>query len=230
MNIAFDPKYFTKEFYTSAQSNFCYVPIYKNAHGFGIKYFESCANFTQVARVGNDKKFIIFLRDPFERWISGITEYFSSMVDNEGKFIITHEMDYFNNGDEKDNPNRKFYKISDELLKVICDSVELDIHTTRQIYTLLGLNVHKCIFLNCSDKDFNQKMHKFVEQQMKIKNFVPDKGLFTRNRIEFSPFKLDIREQVLDYLKCQPSAKERILHFYRPDYDLIQSIKFYQPW
>ena len=65
-------------------------------------------------------KTIVVLRDPFERWISGITEYLTL---------------YF--------PNKK--DLNDDLLEFICSHVTFDDHTEKQIYFVNNLNKNDCV-------------------------------------------------------------------------------------
>jgi hypothetical protein len=127
----------------SKENNFMYVPILKNAHMWGEKFFPRNFGCTEEVYVlesninlFKDTKFLVILREPTIRWVSALTQYLVQF-DEAGEML--------------DNPLTK---------KLILDALRLDNHSRPQAYDLIGLNKKNCIFFNCNE-DLEKNLNYF---------------------------------------------------------------------
>lgn len=116
-------------FLTSDECEYGYIPISKNASKITRRYVSTKLGWSWKYAKGHfnnteDKKFIVILRNPVDRWISGITEHIVRFYG----FMDVKNIDFFINK-----------KILDE-------------HTEPQTSFLEGLDLSKCVFfkLNAS--------------------------------------------------------------------------------
>ena len=218
-----------RKYYTSDASKYCFVPIMKNAHSFGLGYFSSLLDFKEVKNIGNDKEFIIFLRDPMSRWFTGVTEYFYRHYNLEGK-LIENPDDYLVT--TKDDPYRKHLILDKEVLNFVFNAVRLDYHTDLQIYTLLGLNKHKCVFFNVSDANFSEHLNRFSLHYCKknpAKVFQDNTKTYPHiNSSKGNSFKESLLKQLREYADRNPKLFQNVIDYYYHDYALYRNAKFFR--
>lgn len=219
----------TRKYFTSDTSPFCYIPIHKNAHLFGLKYFKVLADFEEVRQVSDEKRYVIFLRDPVKRWYSAAAQYFSMNIDNDGKFIYNEKQN-----SSRDDTNRALYTIDPLTMKLVFDAVRLDYHGDLQLNYLLGLNTYKCVFFNTDDPDFEFKLNHFAKYQLKVKipesKFKSQLNIQKFNVSEHNKFKMNIQQQLLDAVKQNPSFINNVYSYYRADSEFVKSVRYYAPW
>lgn len=97
-----------------------------------------------------DARFIVVLRNPLERWHSGILQYLENINYREGL----------------KNP---------KVLRMICDGLDFDVHTQLQIDKLDGLYTDRCVFFNADDSSFNQKLIDFFSKELDYEIKLPEK-------------------------------------------------------
>lgn len=129
-------------------SNFVYVPIPKNASSeTSTKLLSlgwSANNFSENISAFKDYKFIVILRDPIDRWLSGINQY----------FLLYH---------------KTIYQLSTDTLNLIAHKIVLDDHTEKQIYFCNKLNLDKTIFFKFGpnlNKSLNDYFSKYYNTQI----------------------------------------------------------------
>lgn len=188
-------------------SEFCYIPIMKNAHTWGVKFFQENFNFRQIRKpdeahdIPQNKKFIIIFRDPTDRWYSGVAQYF-----------------YMHMGLD---PARD-YKLDDHMINLIFNAVKLDGHTDNQISYLLGLNFSNCYFFNFNDKEFEFKLKLFTQR---INLGTIKKDIAPINQTKNSVLKNSIIKQLLDAQITNPSLFKNVTQFYKPDMQLYHYLQ-----
>lgn len=126
------------------EPNLAYVPIPKNASSFTtsklIDLGWQANNFSNNISTLDQFKFLVILRDPIDRWLSGINQY----------FLLYH---------------KNISQLSTDTLDLIAHKIVLDDHTEKQIYFCNQLNLDKTIFfkfgpnLNNSLTDFLSKYY-----------------------------------------------------------------------
>lgn len=131
-------------------TEYFYVPIPKNASSYTTTSLVE-NNWSHDNYIHHDRlktlTAIVILRDPIDRWISGINQY----------FVFNH-------------PDIKF--LSGDLLKVIFNKVVMDDHSEKQSYFCNGLDTSNTIFVRFEPNlqlflnAFFQNKFKFHSQQI----------------------------------------------------------------
>jgi len=177
------------------------IDISKNASSSGKQFFKNNnfapSNFND--KNVNPEKFIAILRDPIERWISGLAEYIAG-----------------------DYGNLKFKNVSDcffnnELLEtLIFDQIVFDGHTLPQIAYLQGLDIRKIDFYYF-DNDVFDKISYY--------NQLDNINLKYSNSKTKNEDKIYIHNYLASQLKDSEKMK-KIQRMYYCDYQLFDEIKF----
>jgi len=99
--------------------------------------------------VNDLEKIIVVMRDPYDRWLSGIAEYFGEELgDNEGIFeLLDHPL----------------------ALEVIADRVAFDDHSESQLWFLQNVPLEKCVFFR-QEQGLNYKISKYFSDVLNIPN------------------------------------------------------------
>jgi hypothetical protein len=146
------------------------------------------------------KHAMIVLRDPVERWLSGLCEYFTLYHEN----IDTTEF------------NSAFYDL-------LMDQITLDDHTEKQVYFVDGLDPSHCTFIMC-DEDYRRNFTFWLHNQ----GF--DQADYSRYNYQHttqgSPIRKKFKELFLPLLD-NPKYLEKVKHHFHLDYRLIWSVRFY---
>ena len=185
-------------------NKFFYVVIPKNASSFvtvGIKELGwSSAYFQEIYKPGREQKALVILRDPMDRWISGIVQYLS--------------MYHFTT----------ISTITKDIFELLVDKVVFDDHTECQTYYLNGLETADCIFLN-DKNNLRGSLHKVL-----VEKFFENNSTFNKidnlNAAERSVAHKKFKEEILFHLNNNSTAIEKIKSYYKKDYDLINSVHY----
>lgn len=184
------------------ESPYCYIPILKNAHSWGVEIFETLYNFAPTNDIRN-KKYIVFLRDPIRRWYSSVSQWFVGKVDNN-------------------------FKLDSLTLELIFDAVRLDDHGNLQSSYLYGLNLNDCIFFNIDEENFEFKLSHFLNKYLGYVQ--PLTNFENKHRSTDNLLKINLNNQLTNYVKENTSRLDKIRFYYKPDIDLINVCKFYNPY
>lgn len=190
--------------YTNIQSEYMYINIPKNASTWTNKLFKLAFDFKIHNFIDENlnKIPIVVLRDPLDRWATGLAEYLIRL----------------------DAP-----KLDDESLYNLAYSIHADEHTELQTYFLPNLNNVEPIyfFLN---KNYAENIKHFILNDMgkktwwntnlqeleKSKNIADEKNL-----------RESLKNKFYELVK-EPVLLQKIQDYYKLDYDLINTVKFYQ--
>lgn len=186
-------------------SNFFYIPILKNANTWGKHFFSKNCNFNKSTlhldvKQLRQKKFIIFLRDPLERWYSAIAHYLTMM----DEFDVTTE-----------------YSLTNKECKLLFSGINLDGHSNLQIQSLRGLHTNRCIFFNIANTDFVERLHRFIVKCNLINHVEYIEPI---NTSIGNVFKMSIISQLKYFAKNNPDSLQRVKDFYMLDYKLYNYV------
>jgi hypothetical protein len=175
-----------------------YVYIPKNASSWTKPNLKDLSwEFYNYHKDQLDKHALVVLRDPVERWLSGIAEYLTL-------YHPTLTID------------------STETLDIIFDRVCFDDHTEQQIKFIHGLDTDRCTFFRCDSyyrEDFStflddhgipNRYHKYEFQH--VSESSPDRRRFQeifRAQLEKSKYLTQIK------------------NYYEEDYRLMDSVEYY---
>lgn len=145
------------------------------------------------------KHALVVLRDPVERWLSGVCEYFTLYHEN----IETTEF------------NSAFYDL-------LMDQITLDDHTEKQVYFVEELNPNRCTFMMC-DADYRRNFTFWLRNQ----GFDVDYSRYNyQHTTEASSVRKKFKE-IFTPLLDNPKYLEKVKQHFHLDYKLIWSVRFY---
>jgi hypothetical protein len=145
-----------------------------------------------------NKHALVVLRDPIDRWISGIAEY-----------LALYHPDF----------NAPFY----ETQRLIFDKIVFDDHTEKQIKFLDGLDTDNCTFMWC-DNEYRNNFSRFITEHLGDNRYDRyDYQHVSRNDGTRYSHKLFFK----NVLEKNPEYLENLKQYYAEDYNLINNVKFY---
>lgn len=168
-------------------------------------------NWRGESREGNLQKrrnFIIVLRNPVDRWVSGMTEYL------HGLFMESHTVDEIMAAFD-----------STVFRGLVLDNMTFDDHTELQTYYLADIPLTENIVYFKQDSRLDLKLTRFFQE----------KGIpFTMFPIEQRNISLETNKREL-YIRLKEFVSKHknysfdytIKHKFKEDYKLINSVKFY---
>jgi len=186
--------------YSNVDNNLVYINIPKNASNW-VKENILRLNWSATNYHSHDFSqstiFLVVLRDPVERWISGIAEY----------FVRYH-------------PTIKNFP--QELLEIIFDIVSLDDHTEKQSYFLHQIRKDCTYFFNC--KDISRTFPSFLSNQGIENNFQDTAPVYVTDEYAAQYF---YKNYFTELLNSNSRYLNKIKTHFKDDYDLISQVRFY---
>lgn len=164
-----------------------------------------------------DMNFLVMLRDPVQRWISGATEFWSRCRPQQN----WQDMDF---------------------LSSLFDQIEFDVHTLPQSDFLTEINLDKTTWLLMGQEvaahhwfsDHSIDLRAVEIQERNLGNARPQVYFDTNGErcndnsaAEISIHSALIQRAIYDYINANSDCREKIKQYYRKDYDLISSVNFY---
>lgn len=146
------------------------------------------------------KHALVVVRDPVERWLSGIAEYM---------FLYHRTID-----------TAHFSKC---LFDLVFDRIAFDDHTEQQVLFLENLNLDNCTFFWCDSKYRELFGHYLNTKGMNNRYFNYNYQHVTENDPERRRFKKIFKQTLENNSKYLANLK----YYFAQDYKLINSIKFY---
>jgi hypothetical protein len=183
-------------------SEYMYVHIPKNASSwtkpnlldFGWEFYNYHTDFLP-------KHALVVLRDPVERWLSGIAEYFA----------LYH-------------PDFPLHDWTRSTFALVFDKICFDDHTERQVKFLHGLDTDRCTFIWC-DGDYRAKFSNWIKEHYGENKY--DRYEY-QHVSEVEPVRHSFKELFRATI-TNSKYLEQVKQYYKSDYELINSVKFYDP-
>lgn len=188
--------------YTNHDLKKFYVNIPKCATNWGKSAMNDLgwtrADYHQLNLIKQGYEAIVILREPVDRWFSGIAEY-------SGRYNI------------------KFHQntLNELALKLLTDRVAFDEHTEEQVMFINGLNLETTTFFKFGP-DLNQNFGDYVRRELGIENNLQDKPPLY-GTLGFKQKTKTLFESVFT-----EEHYKRLKRFYELDYDLYDNVKFYK--
>ena len=146
------------------------------------------------------KKAIIVLRDPLERWVSGVAEY-----------LYLHHYDL------------NTWELNHHMINLIFDRLVFDDHTERQINFLHGLDRDNCIFFKCDDQ-YRKNFSDFLnENNMPNEYYKYDLQHVSAN----SPIRNEFKNLFHQQIEKHSKYREAVEWYFKKDYDLYFNVEYY---
>ena len=183
------------------KDNLVYIPIPKNSSSYIgqllLKNNWNIGNFLTTDLT--NKQLIILLRDPVDRWISGMAEYLCSSL--------------LKNGRTSDDIIKNWNNIVQDL---VFDRVIFDDHTEKQVYFIQSIPIENCVFFN-STKQPEQAVKQYLTMQNLDLNI---DIVIDRNQTQGNKYKEPLVNFLRDQLAQNPSLTNKLMNTYREDYTL----------
>lgn len=146
------------------------------------------------------KTAMIVLRDPVERWLSGIAEY----------LYLYH----------RDWPAEAFTR---NMLDLVFDKIAFDDHTEKQVYFIEGLDLSRCIFF-WFDDNYRERFGRFLAE-----NSMPNKyHRYAKQHVsDLDPVRKNYKEIFTSAINDSKYLYQ-IKEYFKQDYELINSVTFYK--
>jgi hypothetical protein len=179
-------------------SDLMYVYIPKNASSWTKPNLRDWGwEFYNYHTDGLNKTAIVVLRDPVERWLSGIAEYFA-LYQNK----VSH---------------------NESLQSIIFDRITFDDHTEKQVKFIQGLDTDRCIFLWCDDR-YRINFSNLVREHLGDNQY---NNYEYQHVSEQDRDRKHLKEIFKQLLYQKPEYLERVKQHFANDYKLIEQTKFY---
>ena len=180
-------------------SPYMYVHVPKNASSWTKPNLQDYGwEFYNYKTDNLNKHALIVLRDPVDRWISGIAEFLTL-------YHPTFSLD------------------SSELIDIIFDRITFDDHTERQVYFLEGIDTKSATFFWC-DENYRKNFSNFISEHYGPNKY--DRYDY-QHVSENSPERKKFKKIFSDHISKNSKYLDRIRDHFHQDYNLINKVKFY---
>jgi hypothetical protein len=165
----------------------------------------------------NNDQYIVILREPINRWVSGLAQYLYGWAPDHSLHI--------NNVD----------------WNMIFDTVVFDSHTYRQCNFIQGIDHSKIIWLRCDDtlsKNYSKIIEQFTGTPVDL--ITPDQdpnNVFnvtkkikpTVTELFTTESQQNIVDRINEKISSNPDYLNKLRSYYHEDCKLFESVNFYQP-
>jgi hypothetical protein len=141
----------------------------------------------------------VVLRDPLDRWISGIAEYL---------FLYHQNIDFAHAGQE--------------FFDLIFDKITFDDHTEKQVYFIEGLDLDRCVFFKFGP-DYRQQFSQYLAEHGMPNRY---NNYNYQHVSDDSPDRKRFKKIFTDQLQNSKYLSQ-VNQYFKPDYQLINQVKFY---
>jgi len=153
----------------------------------------------QEKLLDSKKVYISVLRDPIDRWVSGIVQC-------------------------------RIREQTDTTWTDIFDRVVFDNHTEPQVSFLNTLDTDNLVWFYCDTKLEHNVQQWIVQNDIKVMQ-LPDTHKDEENSFNFSFKKNSVTQSIYrdaeQQIQYSTKFKQKLIDFYRDDYDLINTVNFY---
>lgn len=193
-------------------SRLIYVNIPKNASSWislqfnqGINHDAENINYYDIVDL-TQCQFIVILRDPLDRWISGMTQMIYTEPDTDLDGVAN-------------NMNINTFD-----WEQVIEKIEYDNHTQKQVDFIYGIPHNQIVWLKFDD----QLKDNFINLMLSYGCDVEIKKSNKDNITLKNSAKHSVMAKIVSKLDQNPEYRQKIINHYRKDYALINSVKFYK--
>ena len=200
----------------SPDSKYFYLNIPKNSSS-SIKTILTSLGWTYASL--NDSpsaQIIVAMRDPMDRWISGMVEY-----------LMMYHQDTIDNIVEPNNYDFMPLLGNKLGMSLLFDRMTFDDHTERQALFLRDINFNECHWIMV-DKNFNNTFSNFLNSIGYANNFKDAKKENSSDDVDYVK-KRKLKEFITYVIARDDFKKYNIEQWLWCDYEIIKQAKFYEP-
>lgn len=185
----------------------CYINIPKNASSFLREVFKDSGWKHMHLGMNMDiNASIIVLRDPIDRWITGISQHITTNILGEN-FGSTHYIEHDNELTQR----------------IIFDQVVFDDHTEQQTWFLEPFDLDNAMFFYC-DNSLARNLDSYFDQ-LGVRYQLQQKSFVNVSKDQFD--NANLVEHFTKLIYNNKKYYDRLKSYFIRDYDLINSVKFY---
>lgn len=183
-------------------TNFMYINIPKNASSWTKLNLKDLGWEFYNYHTDNlyHKHALIVLRDPVERWLSGIAEYMSQY-----------------------HANLDAAHISLSFMNLIFERVAFDDHTDLQVLFLQNINLDNCTFIKC-DQDYRVNFSNFLSNR-EIPNLYSKYDY--QHVSSHDTIRTKFKNIFKHAIEKEPKYRQQLQQYFNKDYKLIKLVEFY---
>ena len=196
-----------------------YLKIPKNSSSFAVNHLTKLGWSHSFVKDNPHASILVALRDPMDRWISGVIEYLFMYHMNQIDHIVSNP------------PEFDFWPLLGERLGIslLYEKISFDDHTERQSLFLNGINLNRCQAL-LVDQYYSKNFSELLDTlgyPNSINNAEKINAHDAQHDSTASRKRL-LREVIQFIIDRDYERKPKLLEHFEPDYQLINSIKFYR--
>jgi hypothetical protein len=193
-------------------SQLIYVNIPKNASSWislqfnqGINCDAENINYYNIVDL-TQCQFIVILRDPLDRWISGMTQMIYTEPETDLDSIANN------------------MNINSFDWELVMEKIEHDNHTQKQVDFIYGIPQDQIVWLKFDDQLKENFINLMLLYGCNVEIKKSDKDNITlENSVKHSVIK-----KITDKLNQHPEYSQKIIDYYHEDYDLFNTVPFYK--
>ena len=201
----------------SPDKKYFYIKIPKNSSSFAVKHLLDLGWMHSSKDIHPDATIIVALRDPLDRWISGIIEYLFMYHIDQIDSIVSKPDDF------------DFWPLIGERLglSLLFDQLTFDDHTALQSMFLNTVNLSKCQAL-IVDEQFSNNFSSMLTKLGYSNNLYDAEKVNSKDETNPLANRRKLLRQVISFiLERDHEKKEKLLVHLQPDYHLLKSINFF---
>lgn len=188
------------QFFSSPCDRFAYVPIPKCASSWTTKFLQAVS--WSVSKDTDDilstsYTTLVVLRDPIERWISGLAQYLTTY-------------------------HPKLPLQSREFIQFIFQRIDFDPHTTPQINFITGLETDNIVFFK-----FDQNLEKNIKTFIKENTGASYEEPIFRNDSPHTGYKPFANQKLKMLLESNDDYRNNVIKYYEQDINFYNTVRFY---
>lgn len=170
----------------------------KNRDAKNINYYD-IVDLTQC-------RFIVILRDPLDRWISGIAQMIYTEPETLADVNNNMHIDTFD-------------------WELVMEKIEYDNHTQKQVDFIYSIPQDQIVWLKFDD----QLKDNFINLMLSYGCDVENKSQKNKDNItRKNSVKHSVIKKITDKLNQHPEYRQKIINHYHKDYDLFKTVSFYK--
>lgn len=194
---------------TSEDESFVYIPIAKNASSFTEFILKHHFNWKENNFIANQylkqKQLLVVIRDPFERWMSGVVEHFV----------------------RKNPPDCGVRLDNEHLLYYVFNQGALDEHTELQVNFLSGIDTKNCTFIRMN-RNYTNSFKSFMLHRLNKKVVFWNRDYTAQyNESSNNPVKRILSSHLKKYYNTNKQARANVSTYLKPDYEFVAGLEFY---
>lgn len=206
-------------------SQLIYVNIPKNASSWallqfnqGISHDAKNINYYDIVDFAQCQ-FIVILRDPIDRWISGMTQmiytepeqHFGYILGRPG--VLTKRVAII---------NPMYIDTFD--WELCMEKIEYDNHTQKQVDFIYGIPHNQIVWLKFDDQLKDNFINLMLSYGCDVEIKKSDKDNITKE----NSIKQSVMNKIASKLDQNIEYRQKIIDYYHEDYDLFNTVSFYK--